>query len=60
MRYNAVVGGSVATDYQLIQLNFTLNVIFLFINLSKVKSSALHFKSFTKRYTVFLDFHSNK
>ena len=52
MRYNAVVGGSVATDYQLIQLNFTLNVIFLFINLSKVKSSALHFKSFTKRYTV--------
>ena len=27
MRYNAVVGASVATDYQLIQLNFTLNVI---------------------------------
>ena len=27
MRYNAVVKGSVATDYQLIQLNFPLNVI---------------------------------
>ena len=27
MRYNAVVNGSAATDYQLIQLNFPLNVI---------------------------------
>ena len=27
MRYNAVVNGSATTDYQLIQLNFPLNVI---------------------------------
>ena len=27
MRYNAVVNGSAATDYQLIQLNFPLNVV---------------------------------
>ena len=27
MRYNAVVNGSAGTDYQLIQLNFPLNVV---------------------------------